>query len=160
MKKYSLFITFMIVAFYMQAQQLTPSVICSASGTLSNGTTNVYWTIGETIVETMQSGNNQLSNGFQQANYIITAIKNNKTSYDIQLFPNPTNNLLNLKINVMQLKNVRFQLFDMQGKMVKEDALQNELTAIDCSQLIPAVYWLKLEDAAHEVVGTFKIVKQ
>ena len=53
MKKNSLFITFMIVSFYMQAQQLTPSVICSASGTLSNGTTNVYWTIGETIVETI-----------------------------------------------------------------------------------------------------------
>ncbi len=160
MKKYSLFITFMIVSFYMEAQQLTPSVFCTASGTLSNGTANVYWTIGETIVETMQSGNNQLSNGFQQANYIITAIKNSKTSYDIQLFPNPTNNLLILKINATQLKNVWFQLFDMQGKMIKEDALQNELTAIDCSQLTPAVYWLKLEDAAHELVGTFKIVKQ
>lgn len=160
MKNCSLFILFIMVTLYTQAQQLTPSVICNASGTLSNGTTNVYWTIGETIVETMQSGNNQLSNGFQQANYIITAIKNNTVQYDIQLFPNPTANLLNLKINATQLKNVRFQLFDMQGKVVKEDALQNELTAIDCSQLTPAVYWLKLEDAAHELVGTFKIVKQ
>jgi hypothetical protein len=160
MKNYSLLITFISIAFCSNAQQLAPSVICNASGTLNNGTTNVYWTIGETIVETMQSGNNQLSNGFQQANYIITAIKNNKTQYDIQLFPNPTANFLNLKINSSQLKNVRYQIFDVQGKMIKEDALQNELTAIDCSQLMPAVYWLKLEDAAHELVGTFKIVKQ
>ena len=160
MKNRFLFTMFFMVAFCLKAQQLSPSVICNASGTLNNGTANVYWTIGETIVETMQSGNNQLSNGFQQANYIITAVKNNKTLYDIQLFPNPTANLLNLKINAAQLKNAQFQLFDMQGKVVKEDALQNELTAIDFSQLMPSVYWLKLEDAAHEVVGTFKIVKQ
>ncbi|MFN8283256.1 MAG: T9SS type A sorting domain-containing protein [Chitinophagales bacterium] len=156
-----LFLTSMLLLHInIDAQQLTPSVICTASGTLSNGTTNVYWTIGETIVETMQAGNNQLSNGFQQSNYIITAIKTNAVKYDIQLFPNPTANLLNLKINATQLKNIRFQLLDVQGKVMKEDALQNELTAIDCSTLSPSVYWLRMEDASHQLIETFKIVKQ
>jgi hypothetical protein len=160
MKKYTLLVVFIALASYMQAQKLTPEVICAGSGTITNGVTNIYWTIGETIVSTMQSGNNQLSNGFQQSNYIITAIKNNTVQYDIKLFPNPTTDLLNLQIKVSQIKDAHFQLLDVQGKIIKEDKLQNELNQIDCSLLMPSVYWIRIEDASNQLIQTFKIIKQ
>ncbi|MDB5226047.1 MAG: hypothetical protein JWN78_240 [Bacteroidota bacterium] len=143
----------------INAQQIFPDLECSASGTLSNGTTNLYWTIGETIIATLKtpSSSVSLTSGFNQNKYVITALSNN-LSRNIKLYPNPANDMLIIQSD-NTIKNGRFQLFDLNGKMVKEGDIQNDITKISCSEWTPAMYLLKISNASNSVFGTFKIIK-
>ena len=66
MKKYTLyiFIGFLLNSLTINAQTLSPFVISSTGGSSSGN--ELSWTVGETFTETFTSGNNILTQGFQQ----------------------------------------------------------------------------------------------
>jgi len=142
----------------LYAQQLDPSVMCSAGGTLSNGSTLLNWTIGETVTATF-GPNNQLSSGYSQANYTVTALTNNLSLQAIKIFPNPAGDILSIKVNQGSFTRPCYELYNTTGSVINEGMLQNERTDVNCSQLAPATYWLKISDLNHEILETFKIVK-
>ena len=159
MMKFLLAVILLICSCRLFAQELSPSLECSASGTLSDGSTNLYWTLGETIIATLQSSANSLSlsGGFNQVRYVVTALSNN-LSPEIKLYPNPANDMLVLQAG-NTVKNAHFQLFDVNGKIIEEGNIQNDITKINCSQWMPAMYLLKISNASNSLFGTFKIIK-
>ena len=104
MKKYLLLFTFFSCFTCLYAQRLKPELICTGSGIISNGTTNISWTIGEGVISTMNAPSIQLTNGIAQPDYKITAVMNNLSQIDISLFPNPTKDILVLQTKRGQLK--------------------------------------------------------
>ncbi len=153
-----MFTVWMLSGYLLFAQDLSPSVICSASGKLTNGSANVYWSLGETVIATMHSSS-EVSSGFNQSSYLVPdVIINNPSIPLIRLYPNPLKDLLTVDAKNVSLKNAHFQVFDMLGNIVKEGTLQNE-NNINFSQLSPAAYWLKISDASNHFLPSYKIIK-
>jgi len=160
MKKLIIIIATLCTTQMLLAQSFTPEVFCSGSGSLTNGTTNVYWTLGETIILTGQTAAGRLSSGFVQPSYILTSASSNKVDYGIKLFPNPTSDILTIQTNSTKLRNAHYQLFDLVGKEIINGNIDGDFTMINCNELTSSVYWLKISDANNQLVQSYKIVKQ
>lgn len=143
----------------LAAQKLDPSVICASSGFITNGQTNINWTLGETVIATMGSANALVSNGFEQSGFAVTAVKNDMTAWNIQLYPNPTNKLLSIHIQNKIGSLASYELFDSLGKLISEGQILREITDVDCSQLMSAFYYLRIKDAYGNAMQTYKIMK-
>jgi hypothetical protein len=142
----------------LSAQQLDPMVMAAGSGTMSNGFTSIYWTIGETVTATFGQ-KNQLSSGYSQSTYTVTGIKEDLLSTGLILFPNPASDILSIKIDHLQLKPFYFELFGATGNIIMKGVLRDEKTDLNCSRLMPSTYWLKITNGDNTILETFKIVK-
>lgn len=88
-------------------------------------------------------------------------IANNKPKLDIVLFPNPTNDFINITFNILEIDNIIFLLFDINGQLIKTINNQQKTTGIfnykmDLSQLKSGVYFLKIQtkkgEYAHKII--------
>ena len=73
------------------------------------------------------------------------------------MFPNPTAQLLNVK--VQQINNESYQIFDINGKLVLEGKLSNTNTVIDMAGLAEGTFILSIV-RANQPVKSFQIIKQ
>jgi len=95
----------------------------------------------------------------QQPSEIITDKSNEAVSeYELSVYPNPTENNLNLLVKNSVPDNLKYQLFDMQGSLLKSNAITGNQTQIETSDLPPATYFLKIMQENTQV-QSFKIVK-
>ena len=77
--------------------------------------------------------------------------------YEVIIFPNPTEDVLIIRTRTFA--NVRYTLNDAQGKLVLQDKLSAEQTAIQVSKLAPGSYSLLLNNEIQNL-KTFKLIKQ
>ena len=129
----------------------------SASGgeaTGSGGTSS--FTIGQTLYATDSSGN--VAQGVQQAFEIyIVGIEDVSLKIDLSVYPNPTINYLNLKVE--KIEDFNFELMDMQGKTIESKEVKSLMTNIDLEHLPASTYLLKITNN-NLPVKTFKIIKR
>lgn len=78
----------------------------------------------------------------------------------IFVFPNPTTDFVTVKINGMELENGEgyYQVFDIQGRILKQNAIKQSETQISLSNLTPSIYIIRVY-GENEVLKTFKIIK-
>jgi hypothetical protein len=76
----------------------------------------------------------------------INDIKNSK----IKIYPNPTNNIINIE-RLNKNENNNIQIFDMQGKLVITKIF-TEKVMIDLSELDNGVYVIKIGEVAQRIV--------
>lgn len=136
-KQIFLFATF-FAAFAASAQE----VVSSQGETYSNATGSIDFTVGEVIINTGTDGTNDLTQGFHQTNWNFLGVEDFAPDYQATIFPNPTQDVLNIKTSVFE--NVTYTLFDAQGKLVMQNILSAEQTPIQVSQLAPGAYSLEL----------------
>ena len=158
-KQIFLFATF-FAAFSASAQE----VISSQGETYSNANGSIDFTVGEVIVNTGTNGTNDLTQGFHQTNWNFLGVEDYAPDYQVTIFPNPTQDVLNIKTSVFE--NVTYTLYDAQGKLIMQDILSVEQTPIQVSQLAPGSYSLELifENTNDGTLSsskrkTFKLVK-
>ena len=104
---------------------------------------------------------------FVNGNNIVTGIANHEAEQMLQLYPNPTKDVVNvqLTINNEQLDGVNIQLFDVYGRLLEvinmTDARGASLqtTQIDLSQYAKGVYFVKAV-AEGKAIAVRKVVKR
>ena len=136
-KQIFLFATF-FAAFSASAQE----VVSSQGETYSNANGSIDFTVGEVIINTGSNGTNDLTQGFHQTNWNFLGVEDFAPDYQATIFPNPTQDVLNIKTSVFE--NVTYTLYDAQGKLVMQNILSAEQTPIQVSQLAPGSYSLEL----------------
>lgn len=77
MRKIIVLLVWSLIVNSVSAQTLSSKVIPSAGGYFTGGGNSLSWTMGETFNTTLQSGNQMLTQGFQQP-YILLKIVNLK----------------------------------------------------------------------------------
>lgn len=119
-----------VLLFYGLTTQLiaqTPSicreVIGSAGDYSSNNGFSISWTLGETIIETVESSsiNVILTQGFQQPDECDTTVSVREVINDnvlIKLYPNPASQIVTLNIKSEENSPVRIELVDMLGRVM------------------------------------------
>ena len=147
---------------YLQAQQIHASV--NTSGGNASGTGgSVSYSVGQVFNTTAFGTNGSVSEGVQQPFEISVLSGVDITGIDLYyaVYPNPTSGKLTLKLDASTTTNIqsmRYQLYDVNGKMLRNDRLKEFETSIDMSDFVSATYFLKVTNINKEV-KLFKIIK-
>lgn len=131
-------------------------VVSTQGDTYSNSNATLSFTIGETVINTATDGITTLTQGFHQSKWTFVGLKDYSPNYEVIIFPNPTEDVLNIKTE--QHENVSYTLYDLQGKLVLQNQLTAVQTPIQVSHLAPGSYSLILNDKT-KVLKTFKLIK-
>ena len=159
--KQIIIIFFVVFSLNTFSQQLSPEVIASAGDHFENGDISLSWTLGEPVIATFE-GNYILTQGFHQDLYIITAIDEIKIdNISIDIYPNPTPNFVNIKINSEKQINgdCFIQLYDANGRLIKEEKSNSSNNTIkwNLQSFERSHYIIKVVYGAQ--TKTFKIIK-
>ena len=155
MKKIIALIIFGCSIISIQAQQTTVSAGGDASGI---GGTFSY-SIGQ-VVYTYNYGTDViLAQGVQQPFEIsILGLDNYQINLVMQTYPNPTRDYLVLNVHDIDLSNMIFQLYDVNGRLIETRTMFNPIETICMMNLPSSVYVLKVTNNNKEV-KSFKIIK-
>ena len=92
--------------------------------------------------------------------YGDVSIAENTGTDGIKLYPNPTTDYLVLSLVSVEIKeNIRYELYDINGKIVRQSDIHSENTIIQIADMSPAVYVLKITETDKEI-KSFKIIKK
>lgn len=134
-------------------------VVATAGNTLSNSGGSISYTIGEGVANTLTKGDKTITQGFQQGNLSVSTVSVLKDlDFSISVFPNPTSDVLTLKLTKEDLTGLQYLLFDISGRLLSQKNLEMNETTINVNQLNNGLYLIKVQDGMKEL-KTFKIVK-
>jgi hypothetical protein len=158
MKKLLFLAAFTVSIVGLHAQESTPS---SGGEAIGEGG-SVSYTVGQVAYSTHTGTTGSVSEGVQQPYEIsvIIGIEESGISLNISAFPNPTTDYLILKIADDAFQETRYTmaLYDVNGRIIKQQFIVANETTIDMADLHPATYLLKVVNDNQEV-KTFKIIK-
>ena len=143
--------------FGLQAQQ----VVTSSGGNSSGSGGTVSYTLGQIVYTTNTGTNGSVAQGVQQS-YEISEVTGIEEALGISLemvvYPNPATDFIKLNIKNYEVQNLRYQLYNTNGSLIKDNRVEGNETSIEMSSLLPATYFLKVTDKKI-IVKTFKIIK-
>ena len=163
MQKKYLFILILITggAIAAAAQSLSPTVLSSSGGSGSSAGTSLSWTTGEVMVQSLTDGSTMLTQGFHQGNITVsTAVDEmSKSAMDVQIYPNPVSERLNVEFKNMEDQTVQVRLVDLTGKTVltREFSNPSNTQRLNLNPVTAGTYMLEVKAAEKRKV--FKIVK-
>lgn len=139
-----------ISSFYSQ------EVITTAGQIFNSNGINLSWSIGEPITTTVDDGNTTLTQGYQQANLIISSLEE-KDVNTYSVFPNPTHN----QFTIQSFNNIETPLigliYNIEGQLIKKLKVSDLSTVIRLDQIPAGVYFLILSEGSKN--STYKIIK-
>ncbi len=141
----------------LQAQES----VNSTGGNSSGVDGSVSYSVGQVAYQAYTGTNSSVAQGVQQPYEIsmVTGIEEAKgINLSVSAYPNPTTDYLTLSITEFEFSNLSYQLYDINGKLLKNKKITGNQTSIVMSNLVPAVYFVKVIQGKKEI-KTFKIVK-
>jgi hypothetical protein len=144
--------------FLLAASLNAQEVISSQGESYKNGSTQIDFTIGETVIETISDGNNTLTQGLHQTQLLITSLEDLDINFLVDIFPNPTSEFLNLRIE--EYEALSFQLFDVTGKLLNQALITAKETSVNVSEYPKGTYLLTLTHQESKKIKTYKVIKK
>jgi hypothetical protein len=148
-----------------QAQGIAPQSVNSSGTKMSQANSSLSFTVGELVVlNQTDSQGNSLGGGFT-AGATLTTVSIQETDaavLDLSVFPNPTSDLVNIRINHSSIDQVVVSITDLQGKEVyleKYAGISNTI-GINTTGYSSGTFILSLKDINNQVLGIYKIIKQ
>jgi len=122
-----------------------PQVISTVGGSWIQNNYNLSFTVGEIAVETHVQQSAILTQGFHQENYQLVNLSEPILNYNITVFPNPTQDQLNISFDVPN-DMATIMIKDIKGKIIyiKPDLLTDEAQIVELAFLAQGVYWLEI----------------
>jgi hypothetical protein len=163
MKTFSPLIVVLMISSVGFSQSLERQVIGSAGDYATSGSISLSYTVGEVATTTLSNGNLILTQGFQQPDSdTINSIDEPLFVGDIAVYPNPTSDIVIVKINTDQT-GLSLVLTNPLG----QDLVATEIDTnggsytgeVDMTRLAAGHYMLYLRDARGRVVTTYKVQK-
>ena len=148
--------TTMALLMAMATASLAQSAVATAGGE-ATGDGSVSFTVGQTVFTTVANENGSISQGVQQA-YVITEETGIEiTQIQLRAFPNPTSDVLNLKIDG-DFGTVTYALYNNSSALVTKGTANGSETQIQMGAFKPGLYFLDVK-ADGKTVKRFKIIK-
>ena len=161
-------ITFLILlmsGFHSFGQTISRSVQAVAGGDATIGDIKLSWTMGEANVNMLHSSSLIITEGFQQPIIEINKgmVEWNKDSWEFNLFPNPTQAIIHLKITDApnQQEDLEAEVINMSGKKIMRHIpiqLFGDNT-IDVQALPAGNYFLKIQRQDQLPIRSFPFIK-
>jgi hypothetical protein len=158
--KQNILLLFCCFIFYnvCNAQQ----VFSTAGKSVSNSNLKLDYTIGEPIILTKSNGTTTLTQGFHQPTYqFVTKVSQSlKDIVDIKLFPNPTNEFLQIEISKLNNLKLAFDIIDLNGKYLSSNVkILNEQTQLNIKDFPSGTYYIQIRNENENQTTTYSIIK-
>lgn len=169
-----------LLAFSADAQSIEKNVTASGGKTYTVGSIALEFTVGEVFTNTLNTAGNSITQGFHQPNLFAARMMENENGelqevseeqitvklsdktlrqFDAQVFPNPTTDYLNLKLNSTEFENPVVTVSTFDGKLLSKSAMTSESTQIDFTSLSSGTYIVKIQNEKGDISNTYKVVK-
>ncbi len=161
MKTIKLKISMLLLLLLSFASVQAQNSINAVGGVISGDGGTATYSVGQVFYTTYTSDNGSVCEGVQQPYeiYEIVAIKETQgIELKVSTYPNPTTDILQLKIDNNELKNISYQLFDVSGKMLKMNNISSSINQIDMSNYQSGTYFVKII-SENQSIKEFKIIK-
>ncbi len=142
------------------SQTASPELVSSAGESFYNSTYQLDWSVGECITATHTKDEIVITQGFHQDRYIITtAIENlQNIEINISIYPNPTTEFINIRIESSKTESLQYILTDISGKILQCKKAENNIEQIDFSTFTSGIYFLTVKQE-NQIINSFKIMK-
>jgi hypothetical protein len=162
MKQKTVLLSVLLLIFGFVSIQAQEALAASGGEATGSGGA-VSYTVGQAFYVTHSGTTGSLAEGVQQPIEISVVVGIDKPgiTLNISAYPNPTTNILYLEVDASFSQNnqsLRYQLFDLSGRMLASEEIVNDVTTIVTSQLNPATYFVKVLGDDKEL-KTFKVIK-
>lgn len=130
-------------------------------GTASGIGGSVCYSLGQLVYQTHTGTTASVAEGVQQPFEISIVSAIEKFFADVlpvSVYPIPSSGFLFLSANKFDGSDLSYQLYDIQGNLLKSGEIAGTRKTINMSTLIPATYFLKVIRSNKEV-KTFKVIK-
>lgn len=142
-------------------QTAIQTAIPATGGTATgSGGTSTY-TVGQVFYITIPGTSGSVAQGVQQPWEIsvVTAIeKTEGITLGMKVYPNPAADILTLTIDSFEYKDLKYMLYDMNGMLLQEKKIEDNLTEIPLLNYSSTMYLLRIVNNKQEI-KVFKIVK-
>jgi hypothetical protein len=162
MKRTFTFLTALAFGGYLFSQSISPDVVASAGDYFSNGTISISWTLGEVATETIGNGTYTLTQGFQQPDYLVTAVpKYLNPKFEVTLYPNPATDIVKLTIKGNENFDLLVNLYDAIGRELLTSKVLAGVSEkdIDMSAYRAGIYFVKISQTNGEGLKTIQVAK-
>lgn len=152
--------TILIVVIVLPSKAQLQEAISSSGGNFNSSSYIVSYTLGETVITTLNQENLILTQGFQQTRLIVTAINEMEgLTISINAYPNPVKDHLQITISEEPPNGSSYELFNIHGELIVKSQLNGRTTKVDFQSLVSSMYILRVIGNKQEL-KTFKIIKQ
>jgi hypothetical protein len=144
------------------SQTIQNEVLASAGSTYYFENTEISWTLGESIIESYQSDDILISQGFHQPIFMFTEIPEQENLvFQAKVFPNPTNRYIQIELTgSSEMENFRLILCDLMGKVLLSQLFNldyhDRIDLVEYSQGILILKIIRVSDGRQRI---FKIVR-
>ncbi|NOX86833.1 MAG: hypothetical protein GXO86_12865 [Chlorobi bacterium] len=144
----------LIITSFLGAQQ----VVSTGGDYFETNNGSISFTIGEVVIETIENGDNCLTQGFQQSTLnVFTILDEKPTGKRWIVYPNPTNDYV--KLRIPDYEGLRYQLCTYRGKIIKEGKIENTETLFSFIDYPLAAFLIRVIDN-NRFIKVFKVIKQ
>lgn len=152
-------ITLISLVFLLPELNAQNSVVASG-GEASGSGGAVSYTIGQVFYNSNSGSSGTVTEGVQQPAeiFVITGVTKTDVKLKVSVFPNPAKLFVILKVDDEKIEKFRYQLYDVDGKLLQTKKITESETSIDISMLKSSVYFLKVINGNREE-KSFKIIK-
>lgn len=152
----------LVILLFTMVSSFAQEAILPAGGDGSGSGGSVAYSVGQILYTSSGGVSDELIHGVQQPyeiSIIIGLEKYKDMGLTLSTYPNPVTDLLILKVESVIWKDLNFQMYNSEGKILFSDNLLNTETNIDMSALAPGLYLLRV-CMEKDPVKTFKIIKK
>lgn len=153
---------FLTIVFYIGFSECNAQQLPTSSGgdlTGVNGT--ISYSVGQSFYITNTGSTGFSIDGVQQP-YEISEVLSSEDFTELisemLIYPNPTMDLLTLKMTNQTSADLKFQLIDINGKILRSNQNLLEFNEINVSDLQSAIYFLQILNQS-KVIKSYKIIK-
>ena len=161
MNKKKLLINFILLLLIINLSQ-AQEIVTTTGGKTTNNNGSITYTIGQTFYNSYKGTNNSIVEGVQQP-FEISVVSGITEDHSISLnaivYPNPATDYLLLKIDGIKIYKLSYQIFNINGKLMKNKLITSNETRISLKNISSNVYILKVLQKEKEL-KTFRIIKK
>ena len=133
--------------------------ISASGGDALDSSGSVNYSVGQ-VFYTNSGLSETISEGVQQAYEIsdVTGINNVTSTFSLSLFPNPINDLLILQTNSVNLRDLFYQIIDINNKLIESKNMTSTDTKIIMTDYSSGIYFINIIQQK-KLIKSFKVIK-
>lgn len=133
--------------------------INTAGGNAASTGGSISYTIGQMAFHAESGPDGSSTQGVQQPYEIsVLSVSEESENISLSIYPNPSTDYLHLT-STEEISNLSYQLFDINGRLLKSERINGNQTDINMQSLVSATYFIKINQG-NKTIKTYKIIKK
>ena len=164
MKAISLSLIFLSFTLFLNSQELVTRVVASGGGHSESTSFKLSFTVGDLIVDKIETQNNYFTTGFQQYWNLSVGIDDITGELIINAYPNPFSDILKIGFGEINYNSLRIDILSMSGTLLVSKEIEGPFIGrteeINLSDVKPGLFILRISSPDKRITRTIQLVKQ